>query len=312
MRRTGPSRRSAARLGTDRARRGGGGDPARGRQHRARHPARLDRARAAIRATTRCCPSAAPARCWRPRSPRSSACARSWCRPIPASSRPSGCSRRITCGSQGVTRRMALDADDAGRDAARGVRALPRARRSAEFRGLGLDGRAGVSRWTAEMRFVGQAFEIPVPSRARRRLARPAGGGPGGALHRRASADLLPRRRAGAEGRDRRPALRRAAAAGGAARDSANGPPGWRGQPSAAVDDRRPHRCRARLGGCGGAGRRARSSPAPALIEGYTSTLWVPPGWQAARDERRQHHHAEGWHDDDASIRSNTPSSASR
>ena len=24
--------------------------------------------------------------------------------------------------------------------------------------------------------------------------------------------------------------------------------------------------------------------PGPALIEGYSSTIWVPPGWTAARD----------------------------
>ena len=178
---------------------------------------------------------------------------------------------------QGVTRRMALDA--ATPAALQAAQARFRGAAEAEFRGLGLDGPLEYA-LEADMRFVGQAFEIPV-------AVEPASLG---ALQ---AADLAERFAAahrrvylhgGEPGRKvelvgLRFGVRRRLEALPETRER---PSGMARPPSAAVTT-------------GGRTLPARLADAaalapgeviigPALIEGYSSTTWVPEGWQAARD----------------------------
>jgi N-methylhydantoinase A len=177
----------------------------------------------------------------------------------------------------GVTRRVALSDDAPPMLREEFTRFRENAER--EFRELGLDG-ALAFEFTAEMRFVGQAFEIPVEidpgrlpslkpadlaeefSAAHRRIYF-HGGEPGRKVEIvglrfgvRRRLETLP------EFRERPSALR--------------GPPEvevW--TPTGAV--------RARL--IEAASLASGSAvEGPAMIEGYSSTVWVPPGWRAKRD----------------------------
>ncbi|GAA0600424.1 hydantoinase/oxoprolinase family protein [Craurococcus roseus] len=178
----------------------------------------------------------------------------------------------------GATRRMPLDGD--APDALRRAHAALRAQALEEFRGLGL-GDTVEDSLEADMRFVGQAFEIPVAvetagltaaglaerfTEAHRRVYL-HGGEPGRRVEVvglrygvRRRLDALPEPRERASGLARPPEAEVALPDGGRARarlvDAAALPAG------------------APLHG-------------PALIEGYSSTTWVPPGWTAVRDAAR-------------------------
>jgi N-methylhydantoinase A len=175
----------------------------------------------------------------------------------------------------GVTRRTRLDAE------------APAVLRSAfadfqrtaerEFRALGLDGRLQFS-LTADMRFVGQAFEIPVDLDP-------------GWLAALTVADLAEQFTA---------AHRRVYFHGGepgrvveivglrfGVRRPLDGLPAFRERATQLVQ---PYSVQVRLKGAGLTTRLVDAASVvgvargPALIEGYSSSTWVPPGWAAERD----------------------------
>jgi N-methylhydantoinase A len=176
----------------------------------------------------------------------------------------------------GTTRRMRLD-DDAATALREEYARFGRAA-EAEFRGFGLEGRLEHS-LEVDMRFVGQAFEIPVAvetsSLAGLRAADLAerfaeahrrvylhGGEPGRQVEMvglrfgvRRRLDDLPNVEEREAGMDR-PPMAEVVTGGHAV--------------AARIVEA------ARIGGD--------AVPGPALIEGYSSTTWVPPGWIAARD----------------------------
>jgi len=178
----------------------------------------------------------------------------------------------------GATRRMPLDR--AAPDALREAHAAFRASAEQDFRALGLEGALEFA-LEADMRFLGQAFEIPVPiedaalprldaaelaarfTAAHRRVYL-HGGEPGrraeivslrfSARRRLDALPEVPERAAGLV----RPAETRIRSA-----DGRTLPARVLDAARLAVDDM--------LAG-------------PVLIEGYSSTTWVPEGWQARRD----------------------------
>jgi N-methylhydantoinase A len=177
----------------------------------------------------------------------------------------------------GITRRGPLD--DRAPAMLRDAFARFRATATADFRALGLDGGLDFS-VTAEMRFVGQAFEIPVAidhagldtlsaatlaqrfAEAHRRVYF-HGGEPGRSVEIvglrfgvRRRLDALP------AFRERPTTLSRPASV--AVRLGARTVP-------AALHDAAALQPGSPVGG-------------PALIEGYSSSVWIPPGWQASRD----------------------------
>jgi N-methylhydantoinase A len=175
----------------------------------------------------------------------------------------------------GVTRRTRLDADAPGvlrdafadfqRDAVR------------EFHQLGLDGALGYT-LTAEMRFVGQAFEIPV-------AIDPA------ALAGLTALDLSDRftaehRRVYFHGGEAGRAIEIVGLRFGVRR-RLDALPAFRERPTHLVQPETVNiraageTVRARLVD---AARLAGTVMGPALIEGYSSSTWVPPGWMAERD----------------------------
>ncbi len=176
----------------------------------------------------------------------------------------------------GTTRRMPLDA--AAPDALRAAEAQLRAAAEAEFGELGLDGPLEYG-LEADMRFVGQAFEIPVPIEAE-------------ALPGLTAAELAERfvaahRRVylhgGEPGRKAeivslRFSLRKRLQELPVVQERAGGTTRMGEVPVRAPDGRT---------------MAAKLVPAadfsgeiagPALIEGYSSTTWVPEHWAAARD----------------------------
>ncbi len=177
---------------------------------------------------------------------------------------------------QGITRRMPLDA--AAADAVRTDNARFVAGTTARFKALGLDGPVEHT-LEADMRFVGQAFEIAVPVEA-------------ASLGTLQAADLAEQFAA---------AHRRVYLHGGepgrrvelvglrfTARRRLGALPRTRERP---VDGSRPSSTPVTAGGrtllarlVGAAAMDATPLPGPALVEGYSSTTWVPPGWTAARD----------------------------
>ena len=180
---------------------------------------------------------------------------------------------------RGVTRRMPLDA--AAPAALRAAHAEMQAAAEAEFRSLGLDGALEFA-LEADMRFLGQAFEIPVPIEAAalpglteaalaerfiaaHRRVYLHGGEPGRraeivslrfTARRRLEALPRVRERAAAVTRPPEAPVRLADGSTVAARlvDAAALAPGD-------------------------------SIAGPAMIEGYSSSTWVPPGWSARRDD---------------------------
>lgn len=177
----------------------------------------------------------------------------------------------------GVTRRVALsdDAPPVLREE------FTRFRESAEreFRSLGLDG-ALVFELTAEMRFVGQAFEIPVeidpgrlPTLSAADLAEQFsaahhriyfhGGEPGRKV------EIVGLRFGVRRPLDRLPEFRerpsRLAGAGETSVWSGNGALAARLIDAVALVP-------------------GQVTQGPAMVEGYSSTLWVPPGWKVERD----------------------------
>jgi N-methylhydantoinase A len=176
----------------------------------------------------------------------------------------------------GVTRRMALDA--AAPDALREAEAELRRGAEAEFRSLALDGPLEYG-LEADMRFVGQAFEIPVaieqavlPGLTAAELAERFT-----AAHRRVylhggepgrKTEIVSLRYSVRRRLDEQPevAEREGGAGGGTAT--------VRAADGATLETRL-------VPAAGFSG----SLPGPALIEGYSSSTWVPPGWAARRDE---------------------------
>ena len=178
----------------------------------------------------------------------------------------------------GVTRRVALSDDAPAMLREEFARFRENAER--EFRELGLDG-ALVFELTAEMRFVGQAFEIPVeidPGRlaslkpsdlaeefsiAHRRIYF-HGGEPGRKV------EIVGLRFGVRRRLDSLPEFRE--------RPSELKGPGeievW--TPAGAVQATLVEAASLKPG---------RAIEGAAMIEGYSSTLWVPPGWHAERDE---------------------------
>ena len=147
-----------------------------------------------------------------------------------------------------------------------------------DFRGLGLDGALEFS-LTADMRFVGQAFEIPVEIGGEDLPGLTAAGLSErfGDAHRRV---YLHGGEAGREAevvalrfgvRRRLDALPFIPERPTALRQPASVPVHWGGAP-----------VQARLVDAADPGDAP--IPGPALIEGYSSTIWVPPGWAATRD----------------------------
>ena len=175
----------------------------------------------------------------------------------------------------GTTRRTRLD--DGAPDVLRDAFAQFQQTAIKEFRDLGLDGRLGFT-LTADMRFVGQAFEIPVD-------VDPAD------LPRLTAAELSERFTA---------AHRRVYFHGGepgrlveivglrfGVRRKLDALPDFRERPTGLAQ---PPSIPVHIGGetvqtvLVDAAKLDRSVNGPALIEGYSSSTWVPPGWTAERD----------------------------
>ena len=177
----------------------------------------------------------------------------------------------------GVTRRTSLDADAPG--VLRDEFSAFRARAEAEFRALGLHGPVAFT-MSADMRFVGQAFEVAVELDPLR-------------LPGLSAADLAERfaaahhrlyRHGGEAGRrveivGLRFGIRRRL---DALPEFAERPIALHGPPEAPV--RVGERTvMARLLTASSLSRDA-AIAGPALLEGYSSTIWVPPSWHATRD----------------------------
>jgi N-methylhydantoinase A len=205
------------------------------------------------------------------------ASARSWCRPIPAWISALGLLSADYVKVRGVTRRMAL-ADDTPAAVAADCARL-QAATEAEFASLGLTGPLEHS-LELDMRFVGQAFEIPV-------TVDPA------LLSKLTAADLGERfatehRRVYLHGGE---AGRKVELVGlrFGVRKRLDALPEVRER---AADLQRPDTAEVVTGGSVVQARLADAAKlgigeivsGPALIEGYSSTTWVPPGWSGARD----------------------------
>ncbi|MCX7384263.1 MAG: hydantoinase/oxoprolinase family protein [Alphaproteobacteria bacterium] len=177
----------------------------------------------------------------------------------------------------GVTRRTPLDA--AAPAVLREIFARFQQEATAEFRALGLEGALGFA-LTADMRFVGQAFEIPVDiDPAELPTLTPAGLAAAftAAHHRVYFHGGEPGRKVEIVGL--RCTIRRRLEA----------LPEFRERPTSLV---RPAGVTVRVGAADvtatlrdAAGLAAGETVAgPAQIEGYSSSIWVPPGWRAERD----------------------------
>ena len=179
----------------------------------------------------------------------------------------------------GATQRMPLD--EAAPGALREAHARFRAAAAREFAGLGLDGALEFG-LEADMRFLGQAFEIPVPieDSALPGLTATALAERFTAAHRRVylhggepgrRAEIVSLRFTVRKRLDSLPEVRERAA--GIARPATTPVHAADGRTLAArVLDA------ARLAS-------GDSIQGPALVEGYSSTTWVPAGWRARRDE---------------------------
>jgi N-methylhydantoinase A len=180
---------------------------------------------------------------------------------------------------RGVTRRMPLD--EAAPDALRGAHAAMREAAAQEFAALGLDGAMEFA-LEADMRFLGQAFEIPVPIEetalpmlttaqlaarfiAAHRRVYLHGGEPG------RRAEIVSLRFTARRRLDALPEMRERA--GAPAMRAAETP--VRLADGATVSARLLDAAALAPGD---------TIPGPALIEGYSSSTWVPPGWTARRD----------------------------
>ena len=179
----------------------------------------------------------------------------------------------------GVTRRTALDAAAPG--VLREIFARFQQEATAEFRALGLEGALDFA-LTADMRFVGQAFEIPVdidPAELPNLTPTGLAAAFTAAHHRVYFHGGEPGRRVEIVGL--RCTIRRRLEA----------LPEFRERPTSLV---RPAGVTVRVGAADvtaalrdAAGLAAGESVAgPALIEGYSSSIWVPPGWRAERDSK--------------------------
>ncbi len=179
----------------------------------------------------------------------------------------------------GVTRRTALDAAAPG--VLREIFARFQQEATAEFRALGLEGALDFA-LTADMRFVGQAFEIPVdidPAELPNLTPTGLAAAFTAAHHRVYFHGGEPGRRVEIVGL--RCTIRRRLEA----------LPEFRERPTSLV---RPAGVTVRVGAADvtaalrdAAGLAPGESVAgPALIEGYSSSIWVPPGWRAERDSK--------------------------
>jgi N-methylhydantoinase A len=177
----------------------------------------------------------------------------------------------------GVTQRTVLDAD--APDALRGAFAAFRVRAETEFRELGLHGSVDFT-LIADMRFVGQAFEVAVELDPTRLSALTAGD----LAERFAAAHFRLYRHGGESGRrveivGLRFGIRRAA---DALPDIVERSIAFAGPTEAPVrvGDRT---VMARLLTAASV-LRDDIVEGPALLESYSSTIWVPPSWHATRD----------------------------
>ncbi len=178
----------------------------------------------------------------------------------------------------GATRRMVLDAAAPG--ALREAHAAFRAQAEREFRALGLEGALDCA-LEADMRFIGQAFEIPVPieEAALPRLDAADLAGRFTAAHRRVylhggepgrRAEIVSLRFAVRRRLEALPEVRERAADIARPREAPIRTADGRTL-AAALTDAAPLAPGTTL-------------PGPALVEGYSSTIWVPEGWAARRD----------------------------
>jgi N-methylhydantoinase A len=179
--------------------------------------------------------------------------------------------------SAGVTRRTRLDADAPAvlRDEFLGFRT----RAEAEFRALGLDGAVDFTMST-DMRFVGQAFEVTVELDPMQLPTLSAGD----LADRFAAAHLQLYRHGGEPGRrveivGMRFGIRRRV---DTLPEFSERPIALHGPPDVPVRIG-AGRVTARLLTASSL-QREETIAGPALIEGYSSTIWVPPSWHATRD----------------------------
>ena len=180
--------------------------------------------------------------------------------------------------TEGVTRRVPLDAG--APDAVRDAYAAFRAKAEAEFRGLGLDGELGFTA-SADMRFVGQAFEVAVDLDA-------TGLGTLTVDHlaeRFAAAHHRLYRHGGEAGRQveivgLRFGIRRRL---DALPEFVERPMELKGPRDAPV--RVGDRTVSALLMTAASLSRGDVVEGPALLESYSSTIWVPPDWSASRDD---------------------------
>ncbi len=181
----------------------------------------------------------------------------------------------------GLTRRTRVD--DATPAMLRDAFATFRRTATADFAGLGLDGPLDFT-LTADMRFVGQAFEIPVDIDGADLAGLTAASIADrfGAAHRRVylhggepgrQAEVVALRFGVRRRLDTLPDIGERATP---RRSSGTVPVHAGGVGTGAT------RLEARMVTASALGSEAVAGPA--LVEGYSSTIWVPPGWNAARD----------------------------
>ena len=176
----------------------------------------------------------------------------------------------------GVTRRMVLDAAAPG--ALREAEAALRRAAEEEFRGLGLDGALEFG-LEADMRFIGQAFEIPVAIER----ATLAGLTASDLAERFTAAHRRVYLHGGEPGRKAeivslRYSVRRRLDTLPEVREREGSPPRAATAPVRTADGRTLEAKQIAAAAFTG------EVAGPALIEGYSSTAWVPEGWNAGRD----------------------------
>ena len=113
---------------------------------------------ASISRPSRCCRSAAPARCMPPRSPRSSACGASWCRRGPARSRRSGCSAPTWCTTTSAPSCKPLA--DVTPEHAEDIFRQLEAKARDELKAEGMDPAAAAFLRELDLRYTGQGYEL--------------------------------------------------------------------------------------------------------------------------------------------------------
>ena len=244
---------------------------------------------ASIFPPSRCCRSAAPARCTPPRSPRSSACGASWCRRGRARSRRWACSAPTWCTTTSAPScaRSPRSTPDHAEDIFRQLEGKAREELEAE----GMDAAAARFVRELDLRYTGQGYELRTPldglfteqpdrGIARRRAR---------TLRRAPRADPRPRRQ-GAPGRGGELSRARARHRAEISSRARSRPPAspraerLRGQGQAPDPFRRARHSRRGDGSTSATGSTsAQSIAGPAIVEQFDATTVIPPGWTAAR-----------------------------